>query len=323
MKILHDIHTHNILSLCCGDPNATTENYLKKAVELGHRTFGLSNHMWDESIPGASPFYQDHRFMQCQDTKALFKYLAPDGMNCLFGVEGEYYACFDKLGMTADNAAKYFDYVLVPDSHLHMRNEVLWDYPEIREMRETIRAKMEKACPFLDPNDVRVMSGISTQRVMKYIPEMTTDIEAFVVKANIDNFNRLMNNNEFAKLCKALPTSIAHPFSFCGFSEEQKRNMQNAISDDTLRDCYLKAKNLGAYVEINVSAVREAGTDLPKNSLIRHFRIAKDVGCKFTFGTDSHSLKTLEVIRYGDEIAGLVGLTKADIAEFLRDAIED
>ena len=55
MKILHDVHTHNVLSSCCGDVSASTEAYLKKEAELGNRIFGLSNHIWDERVGGASP----------------------------------------------------------------------------------------------------------------------------------------------------------------------------------------------------------------------------------------------------------------------------
>ena len=95
------------------------------------------------------------------------------------------------------------------------------------------------------------------------------------------------------------------------------------VSDSTFENCYRKAAGLGVAIEINVGAVREVNTDLDQNQLIRAYRIAKDVGCSFTFGTDSHSVKGLESIQYGGEIADKLGLVKSDIAEFLQDAVEE
>ena len=50
---------------------------------------------------------------------------------------------------------------------------------------------------------------------------------------------------------------------------------------------------------------------------------AKKAGCQFTFGTDSHSVKSLELVRVGDLVAEHLGLTKADIAEYLQDGVEE
>ena len=63
--------------------------------------------------------------------------------------------------------------------------------------------------------------------------------------------------------------------------------------------------------------------DLEQNQLIRVFRNAKRAGCQFTFGTDSHSVKSLDIIRVGDTVADVLGLTKADIAEYLREGVEE
>ena len=45
MKVLHDIHTHNVFSACCEDKTASTPAYIAKEMELGMRLFGLSNHI--------------------------------------------------------------------------------------------------------------------------------------------------------------------------------------------------------------------------------------------------------------------------------------
>ena len=96
------------------------------------------------------------------------------------------------------------------------------------------------------------------------------------------------------------------------------------IDDDTLRSCFTKAKKAGAYIEINISEIRGSEPDLSKNGYMRYFKIAKEVGCQFTFGTDAHAVSALQGIRnYADEMASYIGLTKNDIAEYLRDSIEE
>ena len=52
---------------------------------------------------------------------------------------------------------------------------------------------------------------------------------------------------------------------------------------------------------------------------MRVFSIAKNVGCQFTFGTDTHSVKGLEAIRIGDEVCDQLGFTRDDIAPYLAE----
>ena len=56
--------------------------------------------------------------------------------------------------------------------------------------------------------------------------------------------------------------------------------------------------------------------------MIRAYQIAKRMGCKFTFGTDSHSVENLEKISFADKVAQKLQLTPTDIAEFVRDGVE-
>ena len=77
MKVLHDIHTHNLMSLCCSDPLATTENYIRKAEEVGLKTFGLANHIWDTNVPGASEWYSSQSVRRSVESKSIIKLMAP------------------------------------------------------------------------------------------------------------------------------------------------------------------------------------------------------------------------------------------------------
>jgi histidinol phosphatase-like PHP family hydrolase len=78
---------------------------------------------------------------------------------------------------------------------------------------------------------------------------------------------------------------------------------------------------LGVLIELNVGAIREVGSELAQNHLMRAYAIAKNEGCQFTFGTDSHSIKGLEGISFANEIANYLRLRSSDIAEFVRDGV--
>ena len=79
MHVTHDLHTHNLFSSCSYDPQATTRNCVRKAMELGHRVFGISNHLWDESVPGASQWYR-HRVRSGAEGKYSGGYRMHEGV---------------------------------------------------------------------------------------------------------------------------------------------------------------------------------------------------------------------------------------------------
>ncbi len=315
MKILHDIHTHNAFSACCGDKLASTDAFIAKEIELGNKIFGLSNHIWDENVKGASNWYSKQTIIKAEEAKASLA-KAHSSLRCLFGAESEYFHCTDTLGMSLEGASR-FDYMLIPHTHQHMRNYVMWDYPEIREAREKIAADIKQQCPYLDDDTVKIMSSsLKEAHLKKYVPEMVTDIGKYVTDAAVQSFNDLMANETFIKMCALLPTSVAHPFSLCGQTREMQCEYLKFISDETLLDCFGRAAKIGAHCEINIGA---AGGN---EQLFRLFAAAKKAGCKFTFGTDSHSVAGLENIKSADEFAEKLGLTVDDIADYLRDGVE-
>ena len=201
-----------------------------------------------------------------------------------------------------------------------MRNEVMADFPEIVEIRQMIEARVREACPFLADDTVKAMIGpLKENLLMKYVPEMKTNVGEYITKAAVDNFNSLIANPEFIAISKEIPTSISHPFNLCGVPNASKNEYLRLIDDDTLRACFIGAEKLGVYTEINIGSVRECGLELAENELMRVFSIAKAVGCKFTFGTDSHSIKDLEMIRIANDVCDYLGLTRKDIAPHLAE----
>ena len=322
MKIAHDIHTHNVYSKCCKDKGASTSAYIAKEIELGIKLFGLSNHIWDENVSGASDWYKNQTILLCEEAKYALKN-APAEITCLFGAETEYFACQDLLGMSVEGA-KHFDYLIVPHSHLHMRNEVMWDYPEIREKRQEIAAKVLESNPYLSEKAItRMKNSLNESVLMEYIPEFKTDIGEYVIGAAFDNCHSLFENSVFLEICKTVPTVLSHPFGLVGMPLSRRNEYLALRPDEDYAECFKKAKELGVSIEINTDSVAACGLDLSQNQLMRIFGIAKNVGCSFTFGSDSHSIAGLEKIRLADDIIKHLDLNKSHLAELVRDAVID
>ena len=111
----NDLHIHSHISLCSSDPQQPSQRILAYAVENGLKTICLTDHFWDETVPGASNWYakQDYNWI-CQ-SKPLPQ--AKD-VRYLFGCEID----MDKymtLGLTKAHFDR-FDFVVIPTTHLHM-----------------------------------------------------------------------------------------------------------------------------------------------------------------------------------------------------------
>ena len=60
------------------------------------------------------------------------------------------------------------------------------------------------------------------------------------------------------------------------------------------------------------------GNDFADEAMIRVMKLAKAAGCKFTFGTDTHSLAGLDNIRMADRISELCDINEDDLMDFIR-----
>lgn len=118
----HDVHIHTTLSACCSDPKATPPNIVARAAEVGLKTIGFADHLWDAASPGSSDWYRPQDLPHVLRTRAL---LPRDsrGVRVLVGCESEY--CGDgKVGISRQGASQ-LDFVLLPISHFHMRGFVV------------------------------------------------------------------------------------------------------------------------------------------------------------------------------------------------------
>ena len=111
----HDYHIHSKISSCSNDPEQTTERILQYAEENNLKQVCITDHFWDENVPGASNWYKPQDFTHISQAKPLPQ---SDNVNFLFGCETELDK-FLNLGVSQERI-KDFDFVIIPTTHFHM-----------------------------------------------------------------------------------------------------------------------------------------------------------------------------------------------------------
>lgn len=82
----NDLHIHSKLSLCSNDPEQTPERILQYAKENNLKNICIADHFWDETVPGASGWYEPQNYAHISQSKPLPQ---ADGINFMFGCETE------------------------------------------------------------------------------------------------------------------------------------------------------------------------------------------------------------------------------------------
>ncbi|MBP5236204.1 MAG: PHP domain-containing protein [Clostridia bacterium] len=105
---------------------------------------------------------------------------------------------------------------------------------------------------------------------------------------------------------------LAHLTSdLIGTSEESAKDILRLIPDSTIRELLGRAAKAGVGIELNNGSLRFPDDEAEEE--LRIFRIAKECGCKFYFGSDAHHPKTFEVAKSRFERAvKLLGLKESD-----------
>ncbi len=111
----HDLHIHTKLSSCSQHPRQTPETILAYARENGLKTVCVTDHYWDERIPGASDWYAPQNTAHITQSLPLPQ---AEGITFLFGCETELRRDLT-LGVSAERFRE-FDFVIIPTTHLHM-----------------------------------------------------------------------------------------------------------------------------------------------------------------------------------------------------------
>ena len=120
-----------------------------------------------------------------------------------------------------------------------------------------------------------------------------------------------------AAVTSGLATSIPHPFVPCGFMGRFRETLA-AISDAELLDACGLAAAHGVALEITPAflpptKLREDGATWDLATPARLLSLARQAGCKFTFGTDAHKPETLERRAELLPLAAAAGITPADV----------
>lgn len=309
MKFHHDVHTHTHISSCSGDRLATPENYIRAAAELGHTTFGFSNHLWDETVEGENGWYHKQCFAHILSEKERIFSLDNCGMKILFGAEVEYCGKSDTLAIKAENAS-VLDYVLVPHTHVHMEGFVIPRIEKHERFRKEFKYQLIEAFPWMSEETAeRVANSMKLRDAMPAIGYSREEYDEYVAEFAMSSYEKLLENPEFEKLTKTLPVIIAHPFSPAKMIKHGHR--------ERLRKSFEKTARMGVAFDINLTAYGAKET-LEDNDLIQVMREAKECGVKFTFGTDAHSVASLSTIEKGDDVADAIGITGDDIFELVK-----
>lgn len=111
----NDLHIHSQLSLCSGDPEQTPAAILRYALDNGLKTICLTDHYWDENVPGVSGWYARQDYAHIAQALPLPQ---AEGVRFLFGCETDLRADMT-LGVSPAVYDK-FDFIIIPTTHLHM-----------------------------------------------------------------------------------------------------------------------------------------------------------------------------------------------------------
>ena len=270
MKITHDLHMHTHLSFC-GKDEATVENYLRQAPELGLTTIGITDHVWDDAHPGMPPWYrQDVRqnVEHVLQARAEIEACRGRGVRILHGCEAEYDYPGRSTALSVESAEK-FDFVIASSSHTgNTMPKVFYDPP---------------------------------RRHAEFMLQAYEDM----LKSDVSRYF----------------TAMAHPFHavLCPYGHELPIE---AITDDEYKRIFDMTAQRGIAVEINIKCLvgyhAERTDDIVNQPHMRMFRIAKDYGCRFTFGTDCHFLSAQRMIRFAPQIAELLELKPEDLHPLAR-----
>lgn len=314
MNCTHDIHTHTLFSSCCTDPAATVEAYVRRAAELGHRIFGISDHLWDETVPGASAWYAGQSVPYVLEAKNCIP-KDTGGVKVLFGAETEYCGMSDTLGITAESA-KHFDYILVPHTHTHMKNFTMAEPPEIAAYRRQIADRLRATFDFLSDRQIGKMAAALNHNELYPLIADTFDFVGYAADFAVDSFERMLNNAEFVKLTQTVPVIIAHPFA--PLEGELSVEIRRRIDLDRVHALCAKAAKMGVGFDINLCFYSASGDGYRNDPMVAIMRAAREEGIRFTLGTDAHSLAALDTIRRAEPICEAIGMTDHDWAEIVR-----
>lgn len=108
-------------------------------------------------------------------------------------------------------------------------------------------------------------------------------------------------------------TSVAHPF-VAGTSHAKYNDVQSYIPDSYLREAFSAAAEQGVAIEMNGSClIYMPPEQIPSCEYVRIYSIAKECGCRFTYGSDSHGVRGERGLDEVERFFDLCGITDDDM----------
>ena len=135
-RVDHDYHIHSQLSTCSSDPEQTTARILRYAVENGYKKICLTDHYWDERIPGASDWYAPQNTAHIEQALPLPQ---AEGVQFLFGAETDMDR-YCTVGVS-DKMLEKLDFIIIPTTHLHMMGFTIDPKDDAPERRAELYVK--------------------------------------------------------------------------------------------------------------------------------------------------------------------------------------
>lgn len=254
----NDLHIHTYLSSCSRVPEQNTDTIIRYAEKNDLKRVCITDHFWDENVPGASGWYAPQNYAHISSNlplpvseKTVMKFGCETDLdrNCVLGIDRK---TFDM-----------FDFVIIPTTHLHMGGFTCRGDEDAKERAELY---------------VRRLDAV-----------LNMDIP-------------------FRKI------GIAHLTCPLIYTENYTAVL-DLIPDSEYIRLFSKMTELGAGFELNFNSIGLEGA--AKDSELRPYIIAKEVNCRFYFGSDAHSPGGLDFEKNNAEhIIDLLGLTEEDKWEF-------
>lgn len=258
----HDFHIHSQLSLCSNDEGQTTQAILEYAKKNGFKKICLTDHLWDDKIPGASGWYAPQNLEHIKKSLPLPQ---DENVKFYFGAETEMDK-FMTLGCARETIDE-LDFLVIPTTHLFIKGFTYFE--EDNTLERKIALWEERMHALLDKDLPWYKIGLAHSTCISYAKYLDVD----------------------------------HVTLF------------SMIKDEVYGKAFARCAEKGLGVELNFNSLKYTKEEF--NKILRPYRIAKECGCKFYFGSDAHHPEDLEYKKENFEnIAENLNLTEDDKFHF-------
>lgn len=262
----------------CADKSATAEAYAKIFKDIGLKKVGFSDHFWDDTYENSHAFFQEQ---VSQHDPARF-YIPQN---------------FEHLCLLKPELEK----VDFGDIQVFFGCETDYD---------PVNRRPAISCETAEKFDFILMPNSHTHMMMPlsyYEP----------YEKHIDYMMQIYEDTLNSDVARYI-TAMAHPFeAVCCLYD--RRILMRLISDDALKRIFSKTAEKEIAVEVNVSAMHKMSREeIDDCEQLRFFRIAKEEGCLFTFGSDSHSDSAHSSYGNATYVAELLGLKEENLHPLVR-----